>query len=167
MNTEITIYTDGSSLGNPGPGGWGVILMDKKTVIELGDRVDETTNNQMEMTAMVKAMEYLADHEVVNSEITIKSDSKYCIDGLTDWIYGWIKRDWKKADNKPVLNKELWQDMHRLRDYLEQDNKLFFEHVRAHVGEPFNERVDDIARELGEGKEVELYEGDRADYAVA
>lgn len=161
---ELAIYTDGSSLGNPGKGGWGAVLIGNKQVSELGGAVANVTNNQMEMLAVFKALEEVAELGIRDYSITLYSDSAYVINGITEWVYGWQKNDWKKADKKPVLNKDMWQDLVRIKHFVETDNKLFFEHIKAHAGHVYNERVDDIARELAGGEEVELFSGDQKDY---
>jgi ribonuclease HI len=164
---ELTIYTDGSSLGNPGPGGWGALLLSRHSVLELGGREEQTTNNQMELTALIQALEKLGELGVMDYEITIYADSKYVLEGLTKWLPGWKARGWKKADKKPVLNQELWQRLDELREFIEIDNKLFFEHVSAHTGQAYNERVDDIARGFAENKDIELFDGQRSEYPLA
>ena len=166
MNRVITIYTDGSSLGNPGRGGWGALVMSDKSVVELGGFVPDTTNNKMELLAMIKSFEMLAERGITDYDVTVFADSKYVLNGLTSWIHGWKAKGWKKADGKPVLNQDLWVALDGLYNFLQTDNKLFLEHVKAHNGQVFNERVDDIARESAEGKTVELFDGSRADYLV-
>jgi len=166
MQRNITIYTDGSSLGNPGAGGWGALVMSDKSVVELGGAEPETTNNRMELTAMIKAFEMLAERGITDYDVTVFADSKYVLNGLTSWISGWKAKGWKKADGKEVLNQDLWMALDGLYEFLQTDNKLFLEHVKAHNGEVFNERVDDIARESAEGKNVELFDGSRGDYLV-
>ena len=167
MSLSLTIYTDGSSLGNPGPGGWGSLLMSKDRVLELGGREKETTNNRMELLALIQAFEQLAQLNVTDYEITIYADSRYVLDGLVKWVEGWKARGWIKADKKPVLNRDLWQRLDDLKLFLETENKLFFEHVSAHTGEVYNERVDDIARLHAEGNTVELFDGERKKYPIA
>ena len=163
---KMKIYTDGSSLGNPGNGGWGVIFLTNGKVLEMGKRYENVTNNQMELLAVKTAMEVLAQKNVENYEIEFMIDSKYVIDGIEKWIYGWIKNDWKKADKKPVLNRELWEGIYNPKKILEEKNKFIFTHVKAHNGEKYNERVDDIARELADGKDVELFNGREEGYLV-
>lgn len=166
MKREITIYTDGSSLGNPGPGGWGVLLLSNKTAMELGGRDTDTTNNRMELTALIRAFDLLSERGVTDYDITVYADSKYVLDGITQWIHGWKKKNWKKSDGKPVLNVELWKSLDDIKTFLETDNKIFFEHVPAHTGHQYNERVDDIARLSAEGKTLDLYDGTLAGYIV-
>ena len=162
----MTIYTDGSSLGNPGRGGWGIIFLTNGKVLEMGKRYEGVTNNQMELLAIKIAMETLAKKNVEGYEIEFKIDSMYCINGIEKWIHGWIKNDWKKSDKKPVLNRELWEGIYNPKKILEEKNKFIFSHVKAHNGEELNERVDDIARKLAEGEDVDLYNGRRDDYLV-
>jgi len=153
---KITIYTDGSSLGNPGDGGWGVIFLVGKKEFEIGGRKENVTNNQMELLAFLKALESLVKKNIKNYQITIFSDSKYVLIGITEWINNWKKNNWKTANKKPVKNQELWQKIDDLKIFLETENELFFKYVKAHSGEKYNERVDDIRRWLAEGKEVDL-----------
>lgn len=137
---DFEIYTDGSCRGNPGPGGYGAIIVDnledKEYIIKGG--LKHTTNNIMELTAIIEALEPFKGS---GAEIKLYSDSKYCISGITEWMSGWIKRGWKNASKKPVANKELWIK------YLEVSKGLtvHYEWVKAHNGHPMNERVDTIA----------------------
>ena len=164
MSLEITVYTDGSSLGNPGPGGWGALLLSKNRALELAGREAATTNNRMELQALIGAFQTLAELSVTDYEITVHADSTYVLGGVTKWVEGWKKNGWKKADKKPVLNQDLWQQLDDLKLFLEAENKLFFEHVKAHVGHKYNERVDDLARWSAEDNIPELYDGPLDDY---
>lgn len=134
----VEIYTDGACSGNPGPGGWGVVLKmgDKSREISGGEK--ETTNNRMEMMAAICALEALK--RPCNVKLT--TDSKYVMDGITKWIFSWKKNGWKKADKKPVLNADLWQRL----DALTQTHKVSWEWVKGHSGHPENERCDELAR---------------------
>ena len=161
---DLAIYTDGSSLGNPGVGGWGAVLLGNKQVVELGENHDDVTNNQMELLSVYKAFEYIIELGIRDYTITVHSDSSYVVNGLNEWIYTWKRKDWKTAAKKPVLNKDLWQDLDRVREFVESDNTLFIQHIKAHAGHVHNERADDIARGLAEGKNIELYEGALAEY---
>ncbi len=163
---KMKIYTDGSSLGNPGKGGWGIIFISNGKILEMGKKYEDVTNNQMELMAVKIAMETLAKKNVENYEIEFMIDSKYVIDGTEKWIYGWIKNGWKKSDKKPVLNKELWEGIYNPKKILEEKNKFIFTHVKAHNGEEFNERVDDIARGFAEGGDVELFNGLKENYLI-
>lgn len=161
---ELSIYTDGSSLGNPGKGGWGAILIGNKQVSELGEAHPDVTNNQMELLAVYKALEELVELGIRDYVITLYSDSSYVVNGINDWVHGWQERGWKKADKKPVLNKDLWQDIVRIKEFVESDNKILFEHIKAHAGHVYNERADDIARGLADGEDVQLFSGSFSDY---
>lgn len=140
MKYDFEIYTDGSCRGNPGPGGYGAIIVDNLEGVEyiINGGVKHTTNNIMELTAIIEALEPFKGSR---SEIKLYSDSQYCISGITDWMSGWIKRGWKNAAKKPVANKDLWLK------YLDVSEGLtiHYEWVKAHNGHPMNERVDTIA----------------------
>ena len=134
----VTIYTDGACSGNPGPGGWGAILMYGQHKRELSGGEANTTNNRMELTAVIQALSLLKEPCVVN----LWSDSKYVIDGLEKgWARGWKARGWKKADKKPALNPDLWEQA------LEQEarHKITYVWVKGHAGHPENERCDQLA----------------------
>jgi ribonuclease HI len=140
----ITVYTDGSALGNPGPGGYGVVIQtanDGKTH-ELSQGYQQTTNNRMEMMAVITALETLSKDNP-KATITIHSDSQYVINGITKgWAKGWRKRGWKKSDGKPALNPDLWGLMLDLVDLFP---KLTFKWVKGHAGNALNERADILA----------------------
>ena len=134
------IYTDGACSGNPGPGGWGAILTYGKFEKELSGGKDNTTNNRMEMTAVIEALSSLKlDYK---GEIEIWTDSKYVLQGITDWIHGWKRRGWKKADRKPVLNEDLWKQM----DATVADKNITWQWIKSHDGDEGNERADALAR---------------------
>ena len=134
------IYTDGACSGNPGPGGWGAILIYGKFEKELSGGKDNTTNNRMEMTAVIEALSSLKlDYK---GEIEIWTDSKYVLQGITDWIHGWKRRGWKKADRKPVLNEDLWKQM----DATVADKNITWQWIKSHDGDEGNERADALAR---------------------
>lgn len=155
----ITIYTDGSSRGNPGPGGWAAIIMDEVRSVELGGREDHTTNNRMELTGAIKALEYASR---LGEPITLYTDSEYVMKGMTEWISGWQKRNWKTASKKPVLNQELWQELLRVSEGLTIDWK----YVAGHSGEEFNERADEIATSFADDVYTALYNGERSQYRL-
>ena len=138
----IKIWTDGSCLGNPGPGGWGFIATDGTHIAERCGGEKMTTNNQMELTAVIRALTAAQKH----SEIEIHTDSQYVKNGMETWIKNWRKNNWRTADKKPVKNKELWQKL----DDLASRIKIHWVWVRGHNGEEFNERVDDLARTAAE-----------------
>lgn len=134
----VTIYTDGACSGNPGPGGWGALLVSGEHQLELSGGESQTTNNRMEMLAVIKALESLDQP----CALIIVTDSKYVLQGMTEWIAGWKRRGWKTASRKPVLNQDLWERL----DALVQRHQVRWEWVRGHSGHPQNERVDALAR---------------------
>ena len=138
-NTKIIvyIYTDGACKGNPGPGGWGAVLKYGNSVKEIKDSSPDTTNNVMELTAVIEALKSLTRP----CNIIITTDSNYVKDGITEWIHQWKKKDWKTANKKPVKNKELWQ----LLEKETSRHKIKWEWVKGHSGHPENERADELA----------------------
>ncbi|GAA6180266.1 ribonuclease HI [Shimia sp. NS0008-38b] len=140
---DLIAYTDGACSGNPGPGGWGVLLQAKEgaAVVKTrdlsgGDAL--TTNNKMELMAAIMALETLERP----SKLTVVTDSKYVMDGVTGWIFGWKKNGWKTAAKKPVKNVELWQRL----DAAQARHQVTWEWVKGHAGHPGNERADELAR---------------------
>ena len=143
MNKIVEIYTDGSSLGNPGPGGWGtVITMNGKVIDELGGYEKNTTNNRMELQGVIEALKHINKNHK-NSETIIHADSTYVLGGVTTWIHNWEKNGWRTANKKPVLNKDLWQELITLARSF--DGKLTWQKVKGHSGVLHNERADKIA----------------------
>jgi len=140
---QVTIYTDGSSLGNPGPGGWGAILNYKGKEKELSGSAKDVTNNQMELTAAIEALKAVKE----SCQIDLYTDSEYLRKGITEWIHNWLRNNWKSANKKPVKNQELWQALHELT----KTHQINWHWVKAHNGDPMNERVDDLARNAAEG----------------
>ena len=134
----VAIYTDGSCLGNPGPGGWGAILVYGDVEKEMSGGEDNTTNNRMELLAAIMALEALKRPVAV----TLTSDSSYLKDGITKWIHGWKKNGWKTAAKKPVANQDLWQRL----DEAIAPHQINWQWVKGHAGHPMNERCDDLAR---------------------
>ncbi|MDG2360776.1 MAG: ribonuclease HI [Hellea sp.] len=143
MNKKITltIYTDGACSGNPGPGGWGVLLQygNKEKTLKGGD--PNTTNNRMEMMAAIKAIE--AVNETYTGEIILWTDSTYVMKGITEWIHGWKKKNWIKSDKKPVVNTDLW----KVLDNLNSQKNIQWNWVKGHAGVEGNERADELARQ--------------------
>ena len=135
---SIRVYTDGACRGNPGPGGWGAIIFRDNEEIELFDGDKITTNNQMEMTAAIKALEYLKDED---QKILLYTDSDYLRQGITSWIVNWKNNNWRTAAKKPVKNKELWI----LLDQLVQELNIEWHWVKGHSGDPGNEQADNLA----------------------
>ncbi|MGO4712478.1 ribonuclease HI [Bradyrhizobium sp. 2TAF24] len=136
---HVTIFTDGACSGNPGPGGWGVLLRYGEQEKELKGGERDTTNNRMELMAAISALEALKRPAVVD----LTTDSQYVRQGITSWIHGWKKNGWRTADKKPVKNVDLWQ---RLDAALKQ-HEVRFHWVKGHAGHVENERVDQLARE--------------------
>ena len=135
---SIKVYTDGACRGNPGPGGWGAIIFRDNEEIELFDGDKMTTNNQMEMVAAIKALEYLKDED---QKILLYTDSDYLRQGITSWIVNWKNNNWRTAAKKPVKNKELWI----LLDQLVEQLNIEWHWVKGHSGDPGNEKADDLA----------------------
>ncbi len=134
---SIKIYTDGACSGNPGPGGWGAILHWQDQEKELSGGEDATTNNRMEMMAVIKGLEALKK----KSTVTIYTDSKYVQQGSEEWLEGWKARGWKSASKQPVKNQDLWERI----DSLLQQHSVTFVWVKGHSGHEMNERVDKLA----------------------
>ena len=159
---EITIFTDGSSKGNPGPGGWGVIIKAKnlklktksEEVFEIGGKAKHTTNNRMELTAAIEVFSFLKSYQQLPAAVSYKlfSDSKYLVDGITKWIHGWQKNGWRTKDRKNVLNRDLWEKLYELTTRKE----IEWKYVAGHVGQKDNERCDEIAQAFAEGRTPKL-----------
>lgn len=135
----VQIFTDGACKGNPGPGGWGAILRYRNTEKELNGYAPDTTNNIMELTAVIEALKTLSR----SCSILITTDSNYVKDGITKWIHNWKLKGWKTAARKPVKNKELWIAL----DELVENHDITWKWVKGHSGHPENERADDLANE--------------------
>ena len=135
----VIIHTDGACSGNPGPGGWGAILAYNGTVKELSGGEANTTNNRMELTGAIMALEALTRPSLVE----VHTDSQYMRDGITKWIHGWKRNGWKTADKKPVKNMELWQRL----DAALNRHQVSWHWVKGHAGHDDNERADELARE--------------------
>lgn len=154
---KITIFTDGAAKGNPGPGGYGAVVSLGDTVIEIGKSKLLTTNNEMELRAVVEALKQVPAGA---KEVAVYTDSKYVVEGATGWTFGWVKNGWKTKTGSDVLHKELWQELIELLKKVTVE----WHKVPGHVGIIGNERADTIASDLGEGKSVDLYNGERAGY---
>lgn len=135
----IVIYTDGACKGNPGPGGWGVLLMADGNETELFGGELGTTNNRMEMTAVIEALSALKQP----STVTLHLDSEYVLKGITQWIHGWKARGWRTAAKQPVKNVDLWQKLDAV--VASSGHKIDWRWVRGHAGDPGNERADGLA----------------------
>ena len=171
MNPEsdkITIFTDGSSRGNPGPGGFaGIIIYPELnnglTVHELGGREEHTTNNRMELQAVISALSFI--HSTLHptpSSLLVYSDSGYVIHGITKWVFGWQKKGWLTATKQEVLNRDLWEKLFSLV----QGKKIEWKQVGGHVGVVGNERCDEIATAFADGETQKLYSGVLENYRI-
>jgi ribonuclease HI len=159
----IVVFCDGAAKGNPGPGGWGaVVVTTDGHVTELGGRSPLTTNNKMELTGAISALEFLSD---APGPLAMHTDSTYVIRGIKEWIWAWRRRGWKTAEGGDVQNRDLWE---RLGDLVSARGKgtIEWHYVRGHVGIPGNERVDEIADGLARGEHIDLYDGALAQYSL-
>ena len=149
---KVTIYTDGAAKGNPGKAGWGAVFLVNDKVIEIGGGVEHATNNQMELTGPIEALKHIKNKFSNIRHIEIISDSKYVILGITEWILGWRKNNWRNANRRPVLNRELWEELHELNEEL----KPKWIYVKGHNEDKWNDRADLIATSFAEGEPVKL-----------
>jgi len=133
----VEIYTDGACKGNPGPGGWGALLRSGRRERELFGGEPDTTNNRMELTAVIRALEALKRP----CDVAVFTDSEYVKKGITEWLAAWKRRGWKTADRKPVKNEALWRRL----DELARRHRVRWHWVRGHSGHPENERADELA----------------------
>ncbi len=162
-DASIIVFADGAAKGNPGPGGWGVIVaIAGGQAIELGGSAGYTTNNKMEMTAPIEALRCVRDEPGV---VRIYSDSTYVIKGITSWVWNWRRRGWKTATGGDVLNRDLWEELVDLVSRRGKGN-IQWNHVRGHSGIPGNERVDEIASAFAMGEVIDLFRGPLSDYTV-
>jgi ribonuclease HI len=135
---HISIHTDGSCLGNPGPGGWAALLRYGQKEREVVGGEAQTTNNRMELMAAIAALEVLTE----GCEVTLHIDSQYVRQGITEWMPGWVRRGWKTAGGDPVKNRDLWERLHAATGR----HRIDWKWVKGHNGDPDNERVDVLAR---------------------
>jgi ribonuclease HI len=148
---EVTIYCDGSSIGNPGPGGWGAVVADQARVKEVGGYDAHTTNNKMELMAAIQSLGLFREP----TKVTLHTDSRYVINGITKWVFGWEKKGWQTLAKKGVLNKDLWQDLVKVS----AKHKVTWVHVRGHEGVALNERADMIANGFARKEGMKLFSG--------
>ncbi|WP_348637704.1 ribonuclease HI [Minwuia sp. IMCC3077] len=139
MRMEVEIWTDGACSGNPGPGGWGAVLRFGDREKELSGGEAQTTNNRMELRAAIESLNALKRP----CDVLLHTDSRYVMDGITDWIRGWKARGWKTAAKKPVKNADLWQEL----DAANSRHRVRWHWVKGHAGDAGNERADQLARE--------------------
>lgn len=167
---SVTIFTDGSSRGNPGPGGWGAVISFEETVErkkqkwvqEIGGREKNTTNNRMELTAVIEALKAVLKIENRKLKIVINTDSSYVLKGAKEWVKGWQKNNWKTKAKQTVLNQDLWKNFLKVSEGLKIDWHL----LKGHSGISANERCDEIATAFADGLKPNLYSGELKDYKV-
>jgi ribonuclease HI len=159
MTDDVFIFTDGASRGNPGPGGFGAVVCVANKVFEIGGFEKHTTNNRMELSAVIEALNRVEETE---SKVNIFTDSRYLINGITKWIYGWQKNDWQTKDKKEVLNKDLWQSLLAVVS----GKNIEWKYVGGHIGIAGNERADEIATAFADGKPAKLFNGKMSDYGI-
>lgn len=156
---EIICFTDGASRGNPGPGGYGAIMVAGEEVTEIGGAKDPTTNNEMELKAVVEVLKLVAGG---SPAVTIYTDSKYVVEGATGWVFGWMKNGWQTKNKTEVLNKGLWQELLTVM----KDKDITWKKIPGHVDLIGNERADVIASVYAKGEEPGLYQGLKAEYNI-
>ena len=179
---QIIIFTDGSSRGNPGPGGWGSVIVagdvadaqgaQTALVIELGGAEKNTTNNRMELEAVIAGLENIFNPKIFiqdGMKIKVYTDSSYVINGITKWIFGWKRNGWKTQTKEDVLNKDLWMELDRALVKIFDKvgpNVVNWKYVGGHVGVAGNERCDVIATAFADGEEIDLYDGPLESYSI-
>ena len=161
----IVVFADGAAKGNPGPGGWGVVIVTPSgRVTELGGGERATTNNRMELTGVIDALRHLRD---TPGPVALYTDSTYVIRGIREWIHGWRRRGWKTAAGSDVLNRDLWETLAGLVGARGRDGRGTWHYVRGHTGVPGNERVDEIADGWATDRPVPLHNGPLIRYPIA
>tara|TARA_B110000438_G_C15550164_1_gene536575 strand:- start:32 stop:478 length:447 start_codon:yes stop_codon:yes gene_type:complete len=143
---DVKIYTDGACIGNPGPGGWAAVILDGSLKKELFGGEKSTTNNRMELTAAIKALEYCSEppkNSFLNKEIKIYTDSMYVKKGITEWIKNWENNNWKTSDKKVVKNIDLWKNLKNLT----ASKKISWHWIKGHSNHPMNDLVDKLAKQ--------------------
>jgi ribonuclease HI len=162
MDNEIRVFTDGASRGNPGPGGWGSIIDFGEDVHELGGADKKTTNNRMELSAISETLEFLDSKNFSGSKITFYTDSSYVANGVSVWINGWRRNNWKNKAGQEIANIDLWQ---KIDGYL-NSFEVSMENVEGHAGIPANERADQIATSFADDSPDNLFVGQKVLYKV-
>lgn len=159
----LLIFTDGASLGNPGPGGYGAVLVFPvlDEVVELGGNKPSTTNNEMELTAVIAAFSHSTNS---TAPVHVYTDSSYVINGITKWVFGWEKNNWTTSQKQPVQHQPLWESLVSLVREREKVTEVSWHHVPGHSGVSGNERADDIASGFASGDHPNLFRGRLGDY---
>lgn len=167
MIYDAEIYTDGACSGNPGPGGWGAIiaLHPSAQVVELGGSGQSTTNNRMEIQAIIAAMHEISSHKGVKT-VVVYTDSTYAVRGINEWIHGWRRNGWQTAQGKPVENQDLWRSFDQAVAAAKQGRQIEWQIVPGHAGIAGNERADTIAVAFSQGTPIDLYRGPAAKYTT-
>lgn len=162
----IIIYTDGSSRGNPGPGGWGTVVVWNGNVNELGAGEKHTTNNRMELTAAIEGLSFVRDLGDAYT-IHLRTDSSYVINGITKWVAGWEQNGWRNSKKEEVVNRDLWEALAlNVADLKMSGSTISWCYVAGHSGIPGNERVDEIATQCADGEKPKFYNGAYANYGI-
>lgn len=162
MKEEIRIFTDGASRGNPGPGGWGSIIDFGDEVHELGGRENKTTNNRMELSAVLESLEFLQNNNHSGAHVKFFTDSSYVAKGVSSWVKGWRQNNWKNKTGQEIANVDMWQKINDLLNVFE----VKMENIEGHVGIPANERADQIATSFADEKPDNLFIGKKFLYKV-
>jgi len=162
MGNNIVIFSDGSSRGNPGPGGWGAIVAFGGKVAELGGRENHTTNNRMELLGAIRGLSSLGSSASKLGEIIVNTDSSYVINGITKWVYGWQKNGWKNSAKEDVVNRDLWEELIKASS----NKKIKWNYVGGHIGIAGNERCDEIATSFADNLKTNLFEGKLSNYKI-
>lgn len=164
MDGRIRIFTDGACSGNPGPGGWGAIVVTPDSrVKEMGGGQAATTNNRMELLGAIAALKHVS---AIEAPVDLFTDSTYVIHGVTKWVHGWKRNGWSKAGGGSVLNRDLWEPLDQLNSARKAKGPVQWKYVRGHSGNPGNERVDVIAVAYSLGQSIDLFEGPLDEYQV-
>ena len=161
--TPIVVFTDGSSRGNPGRGGWGALIIAGDKVIEIGGREDHTTNNRMEMSAALQALLTIESRKV-EGPVEVHTDSAYLLQGVTGWMYGWEKNGWKTKTGDAVLNQDIWKELGAVMARMKGKRSVEFIKVSGHSGLRGNERVDEIATMAADKEHVLFFTGSLEQY---
>ncbi len=160
---KFILYTDGACSGNPGPGGFGsIVIADLKYVTELGGAYSQTTNNRMELQAVISSLKFIISQNLKSFEVQVYTDSVYVIRGITQWVFGWKRNSWKNSTGAAVLNQDLWEEL--LSAVQQISTKIRWDYVRGHNNDPGNERCDDIAVAYSKNDAIYLYKGSAAKY---
>ena len=161
---KFILYTDGACSGNPGPGGYGsIVIADLKHVNELGGRFVPSTNNRMELQAVISGLDFILSQKISNFQVQVYTDSVYVIRGITQWVFGWKRNGWKNSAGAAVINQDLWEELLSLVQKI--SSKIQWDYVRGHNNDPGNERCDEIAVTFSKNDSIDLYNGAAAYYA--